>query len=222
MIYGRRLFDKGLEGPFQKRPVHRVFRVVNSQLQWKYAWYFNAFLVGSLLLFILPSWYFLYQNYEMVSGIAGKVAPQLIEHLQRELQWLLGFSVFSVISLVLLTTWVTIKMTGSIVGPLLSMERHMWKVTTGDWSAHDFRIRAEDDFRDLADAYSYLYRSLKAQAEAELKLLEQVHVDASQRESFNSLNQLIELKKVQLNLNKPATDDEPLPVPVTGERRRAS
>lgn len=224
MIYGRRLFDKGLEGPFQERPVHRVFRVVNSQFQWKYTWYFNAFLLGSLLLFIGPTWYFLQQNYDMVIGITGKSAPELLEHLDRELHWLVGFSFFSIAALFLLTTWVSLKMTGNIMGPLVSMERHMWKVTTGDWSASDFRIRADDDFRELADAYSYLYRSLKAQAEYELKLLEQINVDDSQKDSFNSLNALLELKKVQLNLHKQAigATDDALPVPVTGERRRAS
>ena len=178
------MFDKGLEGPFQPKPVHRVFRIVDSQFQWKYTWYFNAFLIGSLLLFVLPSWYFLNQNYEIVNGIASKVAPQLIEHLQREQQWLIGFSIFSVFSLFVLTTWVSLKMTGNIVGPLISMERHMWKVTTGDWSANDFRIRAQDDFRELADAYSYLYRSLKAQSESELKLLQKINIDASQKRFF--------------------------------------
>lgn len=218
------MFDKGLEGPFQRKPVHRVFRVVNSQFQWKYTWYFNAFLIGSLFLFVGPSWYFLQQNYDIVMGIAGKAAPQLIEHLARELQWLVGFSIFSVIALFLLTTWVSLKMTGNIIGPLVSMERHMWKVTTGDWSAQDFRIRAEDDFRDLADAYSYLYRSLKAQAEYELKLLQMITVDSSNKNSYNSLNALIELKRVQLNINEnnESLSADVLPVPVTGERRRAS
>ncbi len=223
MIYGRRLFDKGLEGPFRRKPVHRVFKVVNSQFQWKYTWYFNAFLLGSLFLFIGPSWYFLHQNYDIVIGIAGKTAPQLIEHLQRELQWLIGFSIFSVLSLLLLTTWVSLKMTGNIVGPLISMERHMWKVTTGDWSMNDFRIRAEDDFRELADAYSYMYRSLKAQAEAELQLLQQINVDASQKDSYNSMAAMINLKRAQLNVQPDASPGrEALPVPVTGDRRRVS
>lgn len=225
MIYGRRLFDKGLEGPAQRKPLLRIFRVIHSDFQWKYTWYFNLFLLGALLLFLGPSWYFISQNYDFIIKVAARTSPQLIEHLDRELQWLMGFTLFSFIALLSLCTWVTLKMTGQIIGPLVSMERHMWKLTTGDWSASDFRTRADDDFRELADAYSYLYRSLKAQAEEELRLLEQINVDNTHKDSFNSLNALLELKKAQLNFNRPAPRSlsiESLPVPVTGEHRQAS
>ncbi|PWU15302.1 MAG: hypothetical protein C5B49_12005 [Bdellovibrio sp.] len=221
MIYGRRLFDKGLEGPFHRKPVHRAFKVYNSQFQWKYTLYFVAFLLGSLLLFLIPTWYFVHQNYEIFSDLAFKESPQLLEHLQRERDWMIGFSIFSVASLALLTTWVSLRITGNIIGPLISMERHMWKVTTGDWSTRDFRIRATDDFLDLADAYSYLYRSMKAQTEAELRLLRGIQVDPGNKDSVNNLTALTRLKESQLNLKADQPAEKIAAVEYI-ERRKAS
>lgn len=206
MIYGRRLFDKSQEGPFYKKPAHRVFRVINSQFQWKYTLSLMVFLLVSLSFFMAPSWYFLNQNYAIFHRLARVAEPELLEHLRREVWWLIGFSVFSITSLVVVTTWVGLKMTANIIGPLISMERHIWKVTTGDWSSPDFKIRSEDDFRDLAEAYSYLYRSLKAQAESELKLLEKIHIPPEHRDAFNALHSLMDLKRKQMNLKPPATD----------------
>lgn len=225
MIYGRRLFDKSQEGPFHKKPVHRVFRVLNSHFQWKYTLSLMAFLMVSLLFFLAPSWYFMSQNYGIFDRLARSSEPQLLQHLNRELLWLVGFTAFSIAALIVVTIWVGLKMTANIIGPLISMERHIWKVTTGDWSSSDFKIRSEDDFRDLAEAYSYLYRSLKAQAESELKLLEKIHIDPEYRDAFNALHSLMDLKRKQMNLPTPA----PTPVtsisPVPGEvrvSRRAS
>jgi len=203
MIYGRRLFDKSHEGPFRKKPAHRVFRVINSQFQWKYTLSLMTFLLVSLSFFMAPSWYFLSQNYAIFNKLARVAEPELLQHLHREMLWLIGFSVFSISSLVVVTIWVGLKMTANIIGPLVSMERHIWKVTTGDWSAADFKIRSEDDFRDLAEAYSYLYRSLKAQAESDLKLLEKIHIDSEHRDAFNALHNLMDLKRKQMNLKAP-------------------
>ena len=215
MIYGRRLFDKSLEEPFRRKPAMRVFRIVNSAYQWKYTWYFNAFLLFSILIFLGPLWYFQSQNYATFMSLAQKTAPNLLEHLERETMWLLGFSIFSLVALFALTTWVTLRMTSNIIGPLISLERHMWKVTTGDWSSEDFRIRADDDFRELADTYSYMYRSLRAQAASEIKLLERVVVDPSQKDSYNAFMTLMNLKRTQmtremqtLNLEIPKTSSQ--------------
>lgn len=220
MIYGRRLFDKSLEEPFRRKPALRVFKVVNSQYQWKYTWHFNAFLLLSILIFIGPLWYFQNQNYQVFMTLARDSAPQLLEHLERETFWLIGFSLFSLVSLFVLTTWVTLRMTSNIIGPLISMERHMWKVTTGDWSSDDFRIRADDDFRELAETYSYLYRSLRAQAASEIKLLERVVVDPSQKDSYNAFMTLMNLKKTQMKTNP--SDPKISSPPAAGGRRRVS
>lgn len=203
MIYGRRLFDKSHEGPFYKKPAHRVFRVINSRFQWKYTLSMTLFVLTCMGFFLAPTWYFLSQNYIIFDRLARQAEPQLLQHLQREILWLAGFSIFSLIALGIVTVWVGLKMTANIVGPLISMERHIWKVTTGDWSTKDFRIRAEDDFRDLAEAYSYLYRSLKAQAESELQLLEKLQVETEHRDSLSALSGLIDLKKKQMNLRPP-------------------
>lgn len=202
MIYGRRLFDKSQEGPFYKKPAYRVFRVLNSQFQWKYTLSLVAYLLISISFFVAPSWYFLSQNYAIFESLAKVTQPELLPHLQQEMTWMVGFAIFSLLSLVSVTIWVGLKMTANIIGPLISMERHMWKVTSGDWSSGDFKIRAEDDFRDLAEAYSYMYRSLKAEAEAELKLLEKIHIDPEHRDAFNALHSLMELKRSQMNIHE--------------------
>lgn len=219
MIYGRRLFDKSLEDPYRRKPALRVFKVVNSRYQWKYTWQFNFIVLGAFLIFAGPMYYFFQQNHEVFVKIAIDTHPALLEHLDRESYWILGFFAFSLVSLIILTTWMTLRMTTNILGPLVSLERHMWKVTSGDWSSEDFRIRVDDDFRELADTYSYLYRALRAQAQMEVELLERIAVDPEQRDSFNALQTLLELKRSQMAGKKPLNGAPALPLSAGGQRR---
>ncbi len=89
----------------------------------------------------------------------------------------------------------------------------------GDWSGQEFIVRESDEMREFTGTYSYLYRTIRAQAEAEMRLLEKIRVDDTQVESRLALENLRALKRGQLGL----TPDESSEVSVSApSRRRAS
>lgn len=198
MIYGRKFFDRGLE-----RPVAKVqpnpFKFVHKAFQLKYTLFLCAMTGFAILLFILPVWYFLNQNYDVFSRIAFDTHVELIEHLERELVWLAIFAFLSSIVVLSLSAFIGMRLTAMMIGPLLRMEKHMRTVTLGDWSTHDFRIREHDDYRGIFETYSYLYRSLRAQTLSELKLLEKLSIDPHNREALAIWQNLVDAKKNQLN-----------------------
>lgn len=204
MIYGRRFFEKSntkvpppqatQKFKYRKSGAHLLYK----SFQLKYTMYLLAAVAGSLLIFTVPSWYFLQQNYEVFYNLAYDTQPQLLEHLEREITWLGFFFGFSLLSTVGFCFWLGIKLTTSMVGPIWALERHMKKITLGDWAAEDFRIRANDDFRSLANSYSYLYRSLRAQTESDIRMLEKMVLDPKDAETFSTWQSLLAVKRSQL------------------------
>lgn len=212
MIYGRRFFEKsntkvpapdaGKQWKYRKGGVHLLYK--NFQL--KYTLYLLAAVAGAILIFTIPSWYFIQQNYQVFYSLAYDTQPQLLDHLEREVTWLGFFFAFSQIATVGFCFWVGLKITGSIIGPIWALERHMKKITLGDWAAEDFRIRAGDDFRSLANSYSYLYRSLRAQTEADIRMLEKMVIDPKDHETFSTWQSLLSVKRSQLGWPDASTE----------------
>lgn len=198
MIYGRKFFDRGLE-----RPVAKVqpnpFKFVHKAFQLKYTLFLCSMVGFSILLFVVPVWYFLNQNYEIFSRIAFDTHVDLIEHLERELVWLAIFAFLAATVVLSFSVFIGMRLTAMMIGPLIRMEKHMRIVTLGDWSSHDFRIREHDDYRGIFETYSYLYRSLRAQTQSELKLLEKLSIDPNNREALAIWQNLVDSKKRQLN-----------------------
>lgn len=200
MIYGNRFFEKTLTLKAKNLQKVRKFRIVNKAFQWKYTLFLLSAFFGSSVLFLGPVWYFLNQNYEFFYKIAYDTHPEILSHLDREIVWLGFYIGVTCFCTLVFTGWISIRMTEQIIGPLISMERHLRKATLGDWSSPDFRIRSTDDFRNLADAYSYFYRSLKANTENEIKVLEKLQIDPQNREAYAAWEYLVNSKKAQLGL----------------------
>lgn len=231
MIYGRRFFEKsntkvpaqetGQKFKYRKGGVHLLYK--NFQL--KYTLYLLSAVAGAILIFTLPSWYFIQQNYEVFYKLAYDTQPQLLEHIEREVTWLGFFFGFSQLATIAFCFWLGLRITGSIIGPIWALERHMKKITLGDWAAEDFRIRAGDDFRSLANSYSYLYRSLRAQTEADIRMLEKMVIDPKDDETFSTWQSLLAVKRSQLGWPEGATqaiDESAASIASSPPSRRAS
>lgn len=221
MIYGRRVIES--HEWLYKKPRH-IVKIIDSGFQWKYTLYLTSALFGSALIFFIPAWYFLNDNYQIFYRLAEGLQPRLLSQMEREVSWLFFFLAVSLVAILGLCVFLGLKLTESILGPLISLERHMRKTTHGDFSQRDFTIRSEDDFRTLANTYSYLYKSVKAQAEQDLKWLEKISVDPKNKEAYSAWRSLLDLKREQLGLapidkiaNDPVVDSDAAP-----EKRRVS
>ena len=198
MIYGRRVIEShqwlyAKSGPLKSPPVDRKF-------QWKYTWYLTFALMGSAAVFFVPMVASVLQNYRIFIALADQSQASLVQNLEREVFWLMTFLGISLSGMFALCVFIGFRLTESILGPLISMERHMKKLLYGNLIQKDFQIRASDDFRSLASTYSYLFQSLKAQAEQDLKWLEKISVDPKDQEALWAWQNLIKTKRAQLGL----------------------
>lgn len=205
MIYGRRFFEKNQpqlsrhqRQTERKQRTQRSLRTLYHHFQHKYARSFSLAMLSPLVLFSLPCIYFINENYDIFLKLAYDVRPDLIHHLEREKNLLLGLITFMLCSSGLFCYWLTLRLTSHIVAPIWALEKHMKKVTLGDWSGEDFRVRHNDEFQSLAGTYSYLYRTLKVHTQQEIEALESLIVDPKDRNTCIIVRNLIETKKLQL------------------------
>lgn len=196
-------------------------RIVDRNFQWKYTVFLLAAVVGSALIFLLPAAYFLNQNYQIFTKLAYRTEPQLVEHLEREALWLALFLGVGIVSLTGLCLSIGLKLTETLAGPLLGMEKHMRRVSHGDWSKLDFRIRSSDDYRSLATTYNYMYKSLRAQNMQDLKWLEKITVDPQNREALAAWEALVNTKTTQLGIKNPKAPAEVSPIGIVASSDEA-
>jgi methyl-accepting chemotaxis protein len=200
MLYGRRILQSQ-QWLYRSGPL-KLIRVIDSSFQWKYTFYLTAAMASASFIFLGPAWYFVHQNYDIFISLADKSEPMLFEHLQRESAWLLTFLVISGLVILGLSVFLGLRLTESIMGPFVSLQRHMRNASRGDLTQRDFKIRATDDFRALASTYAYLYKSLKAQAEQDLKWLEKITIDPNNRDALAAWQALVRTKQSQLGQTK--------------------
>jgi len=156
--------------------------------------------VGSLL-FLVPSYYFLRQNYQIFLKLAFHQSPGLVQYLEQEVIWLTGFMMASFVAIISLITVVATNMTARLISPLLALQKHMKQVMNGHWNIPSINVeKMGEDFRELSLTYDYLYRSLAAQAESDLKLLSQFNIDPNNRDACLAWEKLIQQKKDQLGI----------------------
>lgn len=195
MLYGRRVIEpqQAISSPTRNL-------ILNKGFQYKYSWYMVTAVVGGALLFLLPALYFVSQNYNLFVSLAFDIRPGLVEHLERELTWLKVFLGASFVFIAATSLLFSFKMTRNLLSPLIRMEKHMHQLMLGQWNIPDFKIPEEDDFRELSMTYDYFYRSLKAGAETELKLLEKLTIDPQNREAYAAWKQMMDNKRALLGI----------------------
>ncbi len=196
MLYGRRSHR-----PQQKAHSAQSQKyVLNKAFQYKYSWYLVTAVAGATLMFLLPTYYFVSQNYQIFSSLAYDTAPSLVNHLDRELTWLKCFMFVSFFVISGISMYLCMRMTKNLINPLILMEKHMRQLMLGQWHIADYKMDEDDDFRDLSMTYDYFYRALRANTEIELKLIEKLSIDPQNREAYAAWKNLMDIKRTRLGM----------------------
>lgn len=194
MMYGRRYYKAETQAFKPSKEQAFVFK----SFQQRYSRSILLTVGGGALLFFIPAYYFIHENYQLFTNLAYDVSPQLVEHLEREVHWLFLFMLTSLISISTVTFYLSMKMTRNIMIPLATINKHMQQMMVGVWNTPEIHFDSEKEFKDLSLTYDYFHRTLKASTEAELKLLEKINIDPQNREAYRSWKQLINEKRARL------------------------
>lgn len=196
MLYGRRILET------QRTHAQSGDKkyILNKAFQYKYSWYLVTAVAGATLLFLIPTYYFVVQNYLIFTSLAFDTQPQLVSHLEREVLSLRIFMVVSFFVIAGITLFLGLRMTKNLINPLIQMEKHMRQLMLGQWHISDYKVLEDDDFRDLSVTYDYFHRALRANTEIELKLLEKLTIDPQNREAYAAWKNLVEIKRSRLGL----------------------
>ncbi|MFZ4403078.1 MAG: HAMP domain-containing protein [Pseudobdellovibrionaceae bacterium] len=196
MLYGRRFLQP------QKITYDEVQKKFHLQKTFKskYQWFFVTVFTGCGVLFFLPSFLFIKQNYNIFSKLAYAAYPDLIQHLESEVRWLQVFMLLSILILIGAGFFTARLLTKNMLSPLLEMEIHLKKLAQGQWYIPYFSRHPENDFKELAQTYNEFYKSLQQQTESELRILEKLLIDPQNRESVLAWKNLLDAKRTRLGI----------------------
>lgn len=164
--------------------------------------------IGSLLLFLLPSYYFISQNYQIFVRLASDVRPGLMSHLERELGWLFLFMSVGAVSVVGVTWAFAARLSRGLLEPVHRLEHRLQELASGEWFHADEELPGEHDYRPLVITFNDLNRSLHEKTKNELQILEKLNVDPARREAHALWLSLIERKRNSLGLEAPKKSNE--------------
>jgi hypothetical protein len=180
-------------------------------------------IAGGSVLFLLPSYYFIHQNYEYFKRLAFDTHPGLVQHLEMEITWITTFLFASFLFVAGVTFFLSMRVTKSLLAPLLKMEQHMNHLVEGKLFIPDYQAPAEDDFRELSLTYEYFHKSLKRDTVSDIKLLEKIIIDPENREAQAAWNQLMSEKKARLGTaDNFISSENVLSLTEFAQKRRAS
>lgn len=190
----------------------QFFPKVDGDFQWRYSFALGLAVGLTLLVFMGPFLYFLNQNFEIFRSLAIEYQPNLLEHMEREVQWITFIGFAGLVSAVSFSVIFGYKITASIIGPLFSIERHMKRVAQGHWDREDFRVRSTDEFKRLATTYSHCYRVLRNDIQEDLQTLEHIaslSTSARNNEEIKfTVSKMIEAKRKKLGLSEDKISNE--------------
>ncbi|MCB0414507.1 MAG: hypothetical protein KDD50_09245 [Bdellovibrionales bacterium] len=173
---------------------------IDKDFQVKYIFFVvGATFVGMALL-LTPIWIYTQQNFEIFENLAYLYSPNLVEHINREAQQINLIIIATFLGVLCFFTFISMKLTSQIVGPIKVIKNHLKFLSRGIWSQRPVKVRENDEFQDLVDSYNYFYQSFRHQIKKDIDLLNEIQVNLSDRESYRAWKSLITEKQAQLNL----------------------
>jgi hypothetical protein len=152
------------------------------------------------LLFFSPALYWCNQNYEIFIDLAYGYNAKLVEHLESEQATLNTLLIACILGQTAFLWIVGNRMTAKVIAPLKIMRNHLRLLSRGELSVNAIRLRSEDEFQDLFTTYNYFYATLIAQARKDLDRLEDLKLHSTHPLVLESLKNMINEKKIQLNV----------------------
>ncbi|MBX3039396.1 MAG: hypothetical protein KF789_01655 [Bdellovibrionaceae bacterium] len=197
MIYGRirppRIEPRATFNTFPLRDRAFAYRILAG---------LGVGLLGCFLLFLVPAVFFIEQNYEIFTALAYDVKPGLVEHLEREIIWLrffLGTAAFATAAVGVLFVRRIVR---HLLKPLEDIEDHLRALSQGQWHHPMPGAPSSETYRTFFISYDNFQRSLKLQAENELRLLQKISVDPNQRDAQMAWQALLAMQKSKLGLTE--------------------
>ena len=187
------------------RPSSKRRRKARTQLltvrrfQYQYALFLVSFgvimsvLVGGATLYLLNHNYHLMMKTELIT------APRLVDNLDRERRLANEMVVGAYIGFVIFLGIVGIKFSHAIAVPVYLIQEKMRQLCRGDTLDATVRIRATDEFQELAETYNYMVQSLRAQIHMDIQRLLQLKPDEKNRDATHLWQCMLHEKNSQLN-----------------------
>lgn len=201
MIYGR------IRAPLtESRAPQQTRSLRDRAFLWKLIGGLGIGLLGGTLMFLLPALFFVEQNYEIFVNLAYDVKPSLVQHLEREMIWLRFFLVSSALTTAGVGLFFVRRLVRYLIKPLEQVEDHMRSLGEGRWNQPLPQSPDSETYRSFFASYENFNRALLAQAEAELRLLQKISVDPSDREAFMAWRALVSIQTGKLNHKTEASE----------------
>lgn len=223
MIFGpRKWHSKDL-------PNRASYSIHDYQFQWKYIVVFSVMLLIAFSATTLPLIYIYSKNYLVFEKLAFDLYPKLVENLYQEKNWIWILYGLSLISLTGFSIYFGRKFTQKILHPVHQIEDSLHKMMLGNWSEQIEFDESKDDFKSIKISYDYFQRSLKANTEMELNLLQKIAVDPNNRDAFLAWKNLIEAKALRIGLDPESIikssqvmETNKIEIDFTNKKRKAS
>lgn len=195
MIFGpRKWFSKNL-------PNSESYSIHDYQFQWKYISTFSLILLIAFSGASIPLLYLYGKNYAIFEKLSFDFYPSLVENLYQEKNWMWILYGMSMLSLVGFSIYFGLKFTKKILYPIHQIEKHLHQMMLGNWTHQIEFDETKEDFKSIKISYDYFQRSLKANTEMELNLLQKIVVDPNNRDSYLAWKNLVEAKAQRIGLN---------------------
>ena len=112
----------------------------------------------TLVMIFIMAW-FIQRNYNLFMGDELGISAQVIEIVRHE-QKMLELSLFTLFLVSITVMFGTAYyVTARLVGPMVAIRRHLFLYSRGDWT-HDFRLRKNDEFREIEPLVNSLRTAL--------------------------------------------------------------
>ncbi len=172
--------------------------LIDSDFQLRYTLIIVFAAALGVLSVTVPIYYLTHQNYQIFYSLAYEVAPELLESLAREKLLINNILFSALLALGAFFTFLGLRMTNRIIGPLRVLKNHLKLLSRGNWEQRQIKIRDKDEFQDLINSYNYFYNSFRANIHKELDLLKKLSIDENSRDAHRAWIELMELKASQL------------------------
>ncbi len=171
---------------------------IDREFQLKYTRYLLWMSGLIALVFLLPPFYYCFQNYGIFIRLADLNDPRLAHFLISERFYLVVY--FGVAALAQFGFWIVFsrRMSAKIVGPAKLLRNHIRLVSRGDFSLPALRIRDDDEFKDLIGSYNYFYSLLKTQYERELEDLNNLKKMTTNAGALDLIKEMTEVRAKRL------------------------
>src|SRR6056297_1652072 len=127
----------------------RSSRFIDREFQLKYTSVVLLAAVIGTTVTVIPSAFFLNENYRIFVDLAYENAPEILTYLERERAWLNVVLISGILGTLSFFWYLGLKLTSRIVGPINILKNHLRGLSRGQWNQRPVKIRKKDEFSDL-------------------------------------------------------------------------